>query len=119
MRILPAAQHRLLDFVTVALFALAPTVLHLAGPPMMLAYALAVIHLALTLVTRFAPGGSGLVPFKLHGMIELIVGVALVIVPFALGWIGMARTFYLVIGVVILIVWAVSDYVGAGARTNM
>lgn len=118
MRVVPAALHRVLDFVTIAIFALAPTVLHLTGVPMMVAYALAVVHLILTLLTRFTPTGAGVVPFKLHGVVELIVGIALVVAPFVLGWTGVARTFFAAMGVLIFVVWALSDYATEAARVG-
>lgn len=116
MRVIPASLHRILDFVTVVGFALAPTLLGLTGPAAMLAYTLAVVHLVLTLMTQFGDAGSRPVPLRIHGMIELVVGLALVAAPFVLGWTGAARTFYLVAGVVILAVWALSDYHSAHAH---
>lgn len=110
MKIIPPAVHRSLDLVTVAIFALAPILLHLSGPPAVLSYALAAIHLLLTLVTKFPDVGARPIPFKLHGVIELIVGIVLLVLPWVLGWVGTARTFYTVMGVVILVVWALSSY---------
>ena len=43
-------------------------------------------------------------------MVELLVGIALVVVSLALGWQGAARTFYLGAGIVILIVRGISAY---------
>lgn len=114
MRVLAPRVHRMLDFATVAAFALAPSLLGLAGIAATLSYGLAVVHLALTLVTRF-PGGSGFVELPMHGMIELIVGVALVLVPLLLGWTGAARSFYVAAGLVILAIWALSAFSGDGA----
>jgi len=57
MRVITAGLHRVLDFVTVAGFAVAPSVLGLAGFAATLGYVLAAVHLALTLLTHF-PGDS-------------------------------------------------------------
>ncbi|MEO6565700.1 MAG: hypothetical protein ABIO63_06660 [Casimicrobiaceae bacterium] len=100
----------MLDFVTVVGFAAAPTLLGLQGLPATLAYGLAFVHLTLTLLTRFPPAQRGMVPLRAHGLIELLVGIALVVLPFVLGWTGVARTFYVAAGVVILAVWALSEY---------
>lgn len=108
--------HRILDFVTVIGFAVAPSAFGFAGLPAMLSYVLAGVHLLLTLLTRFEGDGSGLVPLKAHGLIELVVGLALVAAPIALGWTGAARTFYMAAGVVILAVWALSQYDGRAAH---
>jgi hypothetical protein len=50
---------------------------------------------------------------RAHGAIETAVGIALVVLPFAAGWHGAERAFYLIAGVVILLVRGVSDYAGA------
>ncbi len=110
MGIISPSIHRVLDFVVVVLFAAAPTLFHLTGNTMYLAYALAVIHLALTLVTHFPGRAGGAVPFNVHGMIELVVGVVLVAAPLVRHWTYGARTFYLSVGVLILIVWALTRY---------
>lgn len=110
MRLIQAGFHRALDFATVIGFALSPTLFGLAGFAATLAYLLAAVHLLLTLATRFPPRNRGVVAFPLHGLVELLVGVALIILPFALGWQGTPRTFYLVAGLVILMVWALTQY---------
>jgi len=110
MRVIGASLHRVLDFVTVAGFALAPSVLSLTGLPAMLAYILAAAHLTLTLLTHFPGSVLRPVPLSLHGAIELVVGIALIALPWLLGWGGAARIFYVVAGAVILGVWALSTY---------
>lgn len=110
MHVIDARTHRILDFVTVAGFALAPTVFSFSGLPALLSYVLAVVHLGLTLLTRFHGTAGGPIPFRAHGAIELVVGVVLVAAPYLLGWHGSARTFFIAIGLVILAVWALSSY---------
>jgi hypothetical protein len=109
MRLIAPAVHRLLDFVTVAAFAIAPTLLHLAGVAALLAYALAVVHLILTLLTQFPAGPVRIVPFAWHRAIEFVVGLALVLLSLLAQWGGAAPTFYLVAGIVILAVSALSS----------
>ncbi len=110
MKIIPPSVHRALDLVTVAIFALAPIFLRLSGPPAILSYALAAIHLLLTLATKFPDIGKRPVSLKLHGMVELIVGVVLLVLPWIVGWVGTARVYYSAMGVIILVVWALSKY---------
>lgn len=106
MKILTPGLHAYLDYVTVVIFALAPSLLGLTGIPAALSYALAVIHLLLTLVTAAPLNLTGLVPARIHGAIELAVGLALLVAPWLLSDIfaGPARLFFSVMGVVILIV---------------
>ena len=110
MTILSPQAHRALDFLTVVAFALAPTVVPLTGPAAILAYVLAAVHLAMTLATEFPEGGRKPLPFRWHGLVEAVVGVTLIVLPFILGWTGAARTFYVAAGAVILGVWALTRY---------
>lgn len=110
MGIIAPSVHRVLDFVVVLLFALAPTLFHLHGNTMYAAYALAAIHLVLTLMTHFPGRAGGSVPFNVHGIVELVVGIVLVAAPLVRHWTFGARTFYLGIGVLILVVWTLTRY---------
>lgn len=110
MKILNPLAHGAIDLVTVAIFVLAPSVLGLDGAAATLSYVLAAVHLVMTLMTdglSFAP--ASVIPLPLHGLIELAVGVVLGLI----GWLafdGTAQTFYLVMGLVILLVFLVTDY---------
>ncbi len=104
--------HGYLDYVTVAVFLIAPTLFGLTGLPAQLAYALAVIHLVMTLVTDFPLGVAKLIPFTIHGWIERLVGPLLVLVSLVPGFANntAAQVFYFVIGVVIIVVGLLTDY---------
>ena len=110
MTILSPQVHRVLDFLTVVAFALAPTVVQLTGPAAVLAYVLAGVHLAMTLVTEFPEGRRKPLPFRGHGVVEAVVGITLIVLPFIIGWAGSARTFYVAAGAIILGVWALTRY---------
>ena len=111
MRFLDARVHGVIDIVVV-IFLLAPTVFGLGGSPAAIAYALAAVHLVLTLLTDFPMGIRKVVPFFVHGIIELAVGVLLVILPTIEGYApgSPARRFYTLIGAAILVVWALTAY---------
>lgn len=98
--------------MVVAAFALAPTLFHFSPTPARVSYALAVVHLLLTLFTRFPLGIVKLVPFTIHGAIEFIVSFTLIALPFVLGFGGelAARNFFIAFGVVVFLVWLVTDY---------
>ncbi|HET9065322.1 MAG TPA: hypothetical protein VFN22_05850 [Gemmatimonadales bacterium] len=112
MSSLATPTHRLLDLLTVVVFLAAPSVFHLSGPPEDIAYLIAAVHLLMTILTIFPPAGRGVVPFALHGTVELLVGLGLVTLTFALRWTGVAHTFYLVMGIVMLLIWTLSEYKG-------
>jgi hypothetical protein len=117
MRILGARIHGILDFATVALLVVGPLLFGLGGAPAAIAWTLAALHLVLTLVTRFPYGRVALVPFMVHGLIELAVGAFLVALPSLAGYApgSPARRFYLIAGIAILVVWVLTDYRGPRA----
>lgn len=117
MRFISARIHGMLDFVVVVLFLLGPLLMGLGGSPAAISYTLAVIHLVMTLMTRFPAGRWKTISFFVHGIVELVVGIALLILPSFEGYSpgSPARQFYLAMGAVILVVWALTAYRGPGA----
>ena len=115
MKILNSKIHGILDYAVVVAFAVAPAVVGLAGLPATISYALAAIHLLLTLVTAFPLGVAKIVPLRVHGAIEFVVSLALVALPWLLNFSSdaTARVFYVVAGILIFAVWLITDYRGA------
>jgi hypothetical protein len=113
MNFLNARLHGYLDLVTVAVFVLAPFLFGLGGYVAAVAWGLAAVHLALTLLTRFPLGVVKVIPFPVHGVVELIVGVVLVLAMPRLLGAGLgspARSFFTGAGVAILVVWVLTRY---------
>ncbi|HNP25797.1 MAG TPA: hypothetical protein PKM20_03585 [Nitrosomonas sp.] len=112
MKIISARNHGYLDFLTVGIFLLAPTLLELSQIPAMLAYGLAVVHLVVTLTSDFPFGIFKIIPFTIHGWIERVVGPTLVAIPFILGFADepVARNFYIAMGVIIIVVGLLTNY---------
>ena len=108
--------HRLLDVATVGAFAVAPSLVPLSGPPAILSYVLAAVHLAVTLATDFPGAARRPLSLRAHGSIEAIVGVALLSAPFLAGWGERARAFYLAAGGLILLVFVLTRF-EAGAES--
>jgi hypothetical protein len=115
MKILSPFAHGILDFVVVLAFALAPSVMGFAGTPRTLCYVLAVVHAAMTLITAFPLGALKIIPFPVHGVIELCAAVFILLAPFLLDFTpGVdARNFYVGAGIVILVVVLLTDYKAA------
>lgn len=76
--------HGLLDYVTVAVFLAAPSVLGFTGLSAGACYVLAVAHLLLTMLTDFPLGVRGSVSFRLHRAVEFLVAVVLIVGPWIL-----------------------------------
>lgn len=110
MKLIPASVHRSLDMVSVIGLIAAPILLGMSGPPAIVSYVLAAIHLIVTLSTKFPDTGHKPLSLRNHGIIELVVGIVLIVLPWIAKWVGVARTYYMVVGVILLIVWAFSNY---------
>lgn len=120
MKILSPTVHGALDYVVVLLFALAPTLFGFTGVPATLSYVLAGVHLLMTLCTKFPMGVIKLVPFPIHGMVEVAVVLGLVAAPWLFGFSGVlvARNFYLGAAALIAVVVALTNYRGVTATEN-
>jgi len=110
--------HAILDYVTVVIFAAAPTLLGLDGMAAWLSYLLSGVHLLMTLLTDFPGGVMKLIPLTWHGWVECVVGPVLVIIALVAPFAEMAKLFYGVMGVVIIVAWATSQYEPAAPRKS-
>jgi hypothetical protein len=111
MKIISDSTHGILDYVTVVLFALAPSLFGLAGTAALISYALAVIHLTMTVLTDMPLGVIKVIPLKLHALVELVVGPVLVVGALVLpSLFAGGQAFFVAAGVVIFLVWLLSNY---------
>ncbi len=112
MNILSPRGHGYVDYLVVIGFFAGPSVFELEGTPATVAYALAAIHLVLTLATDFPLGLVRAIPFPLHGLIEFAVSAILIALPWILGFSGdeHARCFYVGAGASVLAVFLLTDY---------
>jgi hypothetical protein len=111
VKIISDNAHGALDYLTVVIFALAPMVLGLTGLSALISYALAAIHLAMTLFTNMPLGVVKIIPIRAHALVELLVGPVLFVGALAApNLLGNGRIFFLLMGIVILAVWLLSNY---------
>lgn len=112
MKVIGPLVHGVLDYLTVVLFAIAPSVVGFSGKQAIICYALAIIHLLLTLVTRFPLGALKIVGLPIHGGIEAIVSLLLIALPWIAGFSNgiLSRNFYVCIGLLIGLIWLLTDY---------
>ena len=79
---MPKISHKVhvtIDYLSVVVFAAVPTLLGFSGADAALCYGLAVAHLMVTVSTA-APGGLlHWIPNRVHGRIEVLVGVTLLL----------------------------------------
>jgi len=111
VKIISDQMHGALDYLTVIIFALAPSLIGLTGIAAVVSYALAIIHLSMTVATMMPLGVFKIIPIKLHALVELIVGPVLVVGGLVAPSLSTeSRTFFVLMGVVIFAVWALSSY---------
>ena len=116
LKFLSDKMHGILDYGVVIIFALAPSLIGIVGTAAWLCYALAAIHLAMTLLTDMPLGVVKIIPMKLHGTIELIVGLALIVVAWTISDVESGQLFFTLMGAIIFFVWVSSNYGDAKIR---
>lgn len=111
---LSSKAHGVIDYLVVLFLFASPTLFDLPEITTIITYALGAIHLLLTITTNFELGLIKIIPFKIHGIIELIVSISLFGGAFYLGTIEgeLARAFYMGFGVAVFFTWLISDYKG-------
>ena len=112
MRILSARVHGMIDLAIFVAFLLGPLLVGLGGRPAAISYLLAIVYLVLLLTTRFRLGPGKTIPFVAHGIVELVIGLFLLILPSFDGYApgSPAQRFYLAMGAAVLVVWALTAY---------
>jgi hypothetical protein len=112
MKVLNSKIHGIVDYIFVLFLWVSPSILELQSKASLFTYLLGTIHLLITLATDFKFGLIKVLPFKIHGWIELIVSFALVGVGFYLGEVEneLSRNFYFAIAVLVFLTWLLSDY---------
>jgi len=118
MKLINSGAHRVLDFVAVIVFAVAPFAFGLGGIPAAICWGLALVHLLVTLATRFPARASGAIAFVAHGVLELVVSIFLVASSWIFGFApgSPARYFFVTAGAALFLVWLLTDYTGGGVE---
>ena len=113
-RSIGAFPHGVIDYLMVVILVIGPGVAGFRGHQATLCYLLAAVHFALTILTRFPLGVLKYIGFPIHGAIEFVVGLLLIVLP----WIAsfargvLSRNFFVAIGALILLIWFLTDYRG-------
>lgn len=112
MRVIGAFAHGVIDYAMVIMLAVGPSVAGFRGRQALFCYGLALVHFLLTIITRFPLGVSKSLPFPIHGAIELVVAILLIILPWLANFSAgvHSRDFFIAIGVLIFVIWLLTDY---------
>ena len=111
MKIISPLVHGVIDYLVVLFLLSAPMLFGMYDGLATCTYALAGIHLVLTVLTNFNMGLIKTIPLPVHGFVEFAVGIVLVIIALTVlkdNVIG--KTFYTAFGAAVLLVFFLSDY---------
>lgn len=105
-------MHGAVDYGVVMFLLISPKFFSLPYVTSCFTYALGAIHLLLTVSTKFELGIFKLIPFKVHGMIEIAVSILLIGVAYFLGNLEgeLARYFYISFSIAVFLTWLLTDY---------
>lgn len=116
MKFISSKVHGLIDYIVVLFLLASPAYFGFTGLLAAFTYALAAVHLLLTVFTAYPFGLIKKIPLQVHGAIELLVGIALITLAYTLfGKNDDGKLFYVIFGTVVLLTWLVTDYKGAAA----
>lgn len=112
MKILSPKMHGILDYLLVVFLLASPTLFHMEGNLCLITYVIGAVHLGLTILTDFEPGLIKVIPFRIHGLIELAVSVLLVTLAY---WFNTQTNelgfyYYAALGILVLIVFLITDF---------
>ena len=120
MKVLSPTIHGVLDYGLALLFLLAPGLLDFPPPAATAAYVIGVVYIIASLVTRYPLGVVKLLPFPAHGVIESLMALSWIVLPWLLGFAEHAasRNFFVGAGVALLAVVALTNYRAAELDTR-
>lgn len=104
MRFIPASLHGLLDYAVAFTLIAGPLLLGFEGVSKYIAMAGGVGLVLYSLLTDYSVSARNMIPFPVHLAFDFVAAAVLVIAPFVFGFEGIARLFYMVIGVAVIAV---------------
>ena len=121
MKIMSPRVHGYIDYALVVLLVLAPAIFGFTAGVATLCYVLAAVQLVMSLLTNYPLGAAKLIPFPIHGGIELAAGIGMLASPWLFGFeeLTVARNFFIILGVAVGMVWLVTNYTSVPARTDV
>ncbi len=122
MKILNPKGHGVLDYLAVIAFWLAPRLLGFAETPAaVVSYVVGTAQLLMSLATIYPLSLVKIIPFPVHGAIELIVSFGLAAAPwiFRFSDLGNARNFFVIAGLGLFLIWTMTNYQAANTTVKV
>ncbi len=111
-------SHGIVDYLMVIILAIGPRVAGFSGKQSWFCYLFALLLLALTVCTRFPLGVIKVVRLPLHGFIEALLAILMIVLP----WIAnfsrgvLSRNYFVAVGLLLAVISALTDF--RGVRTS-
>lgn len=104
--------HGIIDYLIVFIFGLSPVLFGFGDAASNIAYVSSGFILLLTILTQYRMGVIGLIPMRLHGIIELLLPPVLILSPWVFNFSGniLERNFFVAMGLVVYVVHMLSMY---------
>lgn len=115
MKFLSPKVHGILDMlVTVVLF-IAPSLFDFGREASAISYVLGAVYVVVILATAYPYGLVKLMPFTVHGAMELVLSPLLIAMPWiaGFGYDRAGRGFFVAAGILLFLVWLTTDYKAA------
>jgi len=114
LRSIGAVSHGIIDYLMVIILAIGPGVAGFSGKQAVFCYVLAAVHFLMTVLTRFPLGAVKIIGFPLHGVIEALVSILLILLPWLANFFrGVhSRNFFIAIGLLIGVIALLTNYRG-------
>jgi hypothetical protein len=119
-RSIGAVSHGIIDYALAIMLAIGPSVGGFSGKQATWSYLFAAVLFGMAIVTRYPLGIFKHVGLAIHGFVELLLALCLITAP----WFGnfsrgvLSRNFYLMIGLLMLVLWALTDFRGLRDRPS-
>lgn len=112
MKILSPVAHGVIDIAFITALTMAPIMFDLVPAVDTACYVMAGGYLIVTLITDFRFGVLRVLPYPIHGWLDLLTGLGLLVVPFLFGFeAGSAeRNLFWILGAVSVVAWFLTDW---------
>lgn len=112
MKPITPARHTLVDILFCFVTGAAPTLFGFSGLPATLCYGIAVAYLVFALMTNTPTAPVRIIPFRVHGAVEIVTGLALLAAPRLFGFAGVpsAKAYFVGAGIVTFVVFALTQW---------
>jgi hypothetical protein len=118
-RSIGSVSHGIIDYALAILLAAGPSFAGFTGTRQATwCYYFAAVLFALAVVTRYPLGIVKVIGLAIHGFVELLLAIALIAAPWYGNFIAgvLSRNFYWTIGVLMLVLWFLTDFRGVRGR---